>query len=239
MATKDLERNDVDISKLFVWSKEFKIESTILKEPLTVYIRLVGDAEINRARVFALRKSAELRKQLKDENSDQYFALIADIDDLDEEQLISYLLLNDTRDLYTRILKEIEIPKPKELNSEASLEDQEKYQLAVDNYPRNLHEAVIKKMEKELKNLEESFKKKPKEELYKLYKKSVINIACETEMFSSFKGMCIVFGTFKDEELKEAFFGSYKELENLPSDVKQQFVDAYDSLEISMDNLKK
>jgi len=239
MATKDLERNDVDISKLFIWSNEVEIKSDTSKEPIKVYMRLVGDAEVNRARVFALRKSAELRKKLKDENSDEYFAMIADIDLLDEEQLVSYLLLENSRDLYSRILKEIEIAKPKEPHSEASLEEQEKYQLAIDEYPRKLHEAVLAKMEKELKNLEENFKTKSKQDLYNLYKKNVSNVACETEMYSSFKGMCIFFGTFSDKELKERFFNSFEELDNLPSKVKVQFTTAYDGLEIGMDNLKK
>lgn len=239
MAIKDLEKNDVDISKLFVWSNAVEIKSDTSTEPIKVFMRLVGDAEINRARVYALRRSAELRKKLKDEDSDEYFAYISDIDMLSEEQLTSYLVLDNSRDLYQRIIKDIEIAKPKEPHSEADIEEQEKYQSAIDEYPRKLHEAVTAKMEKELKNVEENFRSKTKQELYNLYKKSVINTACEAEMYSAFKGMCVYFGTFSDEDLKERFFSSFEELDNLPSRVKTQFVGAYDGLEIGMDNLKK
>jgi len=236
---KDLEKNDVDISKLFSWSKEVKIYSNITEEPIKVHMRLVGDAEINRARVFALRKSAELRKKLKDEDSDEYFAYISDIDLLGDERLISYLLLENSRDLYQRVSKSVEVKKPKEPNSEATLEEQEKYQLEIDEYPKKVHETITKKMEKELKNIEENLRLKDKQELYNMYRKEVINSACEMEMYSMFKAMCVYFGTFSDKELKERFFTSFEQFQNLPTEVVNQFITGYDSLEIGMDTLKK
>jgi len=239
MAMKDLEKNDVDIKKLFTWSKEVLIYSDTQEEPIKIYMRLVGDAEVNRARVFALRKSAELRKKLKDENSDEYFAYMVDSENFDDDQLISYLVLENSRDLYQRIAKEIDVPKPKEPKSDATVEEQEIYQLAIDEYPKKVHEAVVAKIKKELENIEENLRSKSREELYSIYKKAVINTICEAEMYSMFKAMCAFFGVYRDEEMTERFFENFEVFENLPTKVKNQFLTNYDSLELGMDTLKK
>lgn len=60
------ERNDVDIFRLFHWGKEVTIFDKYGNELTNVYMRLVGDAELNLARVFAIRRSAELRKSFED-----------------------------------------------------------------------------------------------------------------------------------------------------------------------------
>ena len=49
------ERNEIDIKPLFHWFGEQEIVDT-QGNTFRVFIRLVGDAEINRSRVFALRK---------------------------------------------------------------------------------------------------------------------------------------------------------------------------------------
>jgi hypothetical protein len=41
------------------------------------------------------------------------------------------------------------------------------------------------------------------------------------------------------EEMKEKFFGSYDDFVNLRSEVKQQFLEFYEALDISSDELKK
>jgi len=53
------EKNDVDISSLFYYRKPVTLIGKDA-EPTTVYMRLVGDAELQRARVKALRDSRNL-----------------------------------------------------------------------------------------------------------------------------------------------------------------------------------
>ena len=66
----EIEKNDVDISKLFNWGKAFEIvgEDGVVD---VVYMRVLGDADINKARVFALRESAKLRRALRNPDSDK------------------------------------------------------------------------------------------------------------------------------------------------------------------------
>ena len=71
-----LEKSDINISTLFNWGKKFSLVDKNNTEIYEVYIRLVGDAEYGRSRVYALRKSSELRKKLNNLESDERIAFI-------------------------------------------------------------------------------------------------------------------------------------------------------------------
>ncbi len=62
---ESIDRNDVNISILFNWGKEFILYDENRKELFKVYLRIIGDSDLNKAKVYALRKSAEMRKKLK------------------------------------------------------------------------------------------------------------------------------------------------------------------------------
>lgn len=234
-----IEKNDVDISKLFNWGNEFPIYDSMGKELTRAWIRLVGDAELNRCRVFALRESAKLRKALKDEDSDERWAYIADIDVLEFENLVETVLIYMTRDITTQAMKEIKIPLPKEPDSESSLEEQEEYQAKVDAYPEERSKLVREYVERVLDRERNRLLSKSKEDVYKEFLSSAINVICEEEMLKRFREMCAFFGTFTDKEYKNRMFKSFEEFDNLPTDIKSQLVEYYSVLEIGGEDLKK
>jgi len=121
------EKNDVDISSLFFYKKPVTITGNKDKE-LTVYMRLVGDAELQRARVKALRDSRKLRDALKDKNSDEYLAFIPDISEVEKDRLVELSLVMSLKEISADIAQEIELPFPEEPGSKATLEEQEAYQ---------------------------------------------------------------------------------------------------------------
>jgi hypothetical protein len=233
----DPERSDVDIKPLFNWSKPFSI--TFLGKTFTGFMRLVGDAELNRARVFSLRKTRDLREVLKLEDTDERLAYLSDIDTMDNIQLIDYIIYTKTREFVQQAYKEINLPLPKEIRSDAELEDQEKYQKEVDEYPIKFDKELRKIVDKKI-NLEKvRLSNLSKELLYKEYETSTINLLCENEMTKRFKEMCVYFGTSHDENSKEKMFKSYDEFDNLPTDLKNSFVTEYETMEIGFDELKK
>lgn len=238
MSDTSLERNDIDISKLFSWSGKFTIQNRFGTDVSDVYIRLVGDAELNRARIYGLRKSKELRKVLRNKNSDEYLAYIPDIDTLDKEQILELLVIMNVQSKTLDVARDINIPKPKEPSSDASLEEQENYQDAIDNYPE-LREKMIKE---ELVKLSEKVREKlqnlSKDELFKEYESEIINKICEIEMVTKFRQMCVYFGCYKDAALKVRLFDNFEQYENLPSDIKEQLDEYYMSLEIGGEDLK-
>jgi hypothetical protein len=58
-------------------------------------------------------------------------------------------------------------------------------------------------------------------------------------MLNKFKEMSVYLGTYKDSEFKERLFKDFEEFENLPNEIKTQFLDNYSVLEISGEDLKK
>jgi len=89
----DIEKNDVDLSKLFTWSKEVPIYDTKGELMTRVFIRTIGDADINKARVFALRESSKLRKALRNKGTDEYEAFIGGLDLQNKETLSKSIIL--------------------------------------------------------------------------------------------------------------------------------------------------
>lgn len=235
----DPERNDVDISRLFKWGKIFSLSNADGEVISTIYMRLIGDADLNKARVFALRKSAEYRRKLKTENSDERFAFIQEKSTLDYEQIISINLILNTREITQESNEQLVFPLPKEPKGNAKLEALEKYQKEVDEYPAKREEALRKEVTKRLKSLEKELRERSFDELYRQYEIQMINELCEQEMISAFKDMCVYFGCFKDPGFTDKYFSSMDEYLDLERYIKQQFMDAYLSIEIPSGELKK
>ena len=85
-----VEKSDVDISTLFNWGRVFEVINPKDQSVSSiVYMKLLGDADLGRARVYAIRKSAEMRRKLKDENSDERIAWVRSIDEVETEDLIN------------------------------------------------------------------------------------------------------------------------------------------------------
>jgi hypothetical protein len=238
MNPSSLERNDISVEKLFEWSNKFTIKDRFNKDKLEVFIRLVGDADLNRARVYGLRKSADMRKKLKDLDSDQRIAYIPDISVIDKDGVINTLLLYRSREFATKAVKEVQVKIPKEPDSEATLEEQEKYQEFVDNYldkrQKEIDKYVAKLIESERKKLEE----RDLESLYKDYENEMINQICNGEMVNKYREFCTFCGTYKDSKFKKRLFESLDEFLNLPSEVKDQLTENYLKLEVGGEDLK-
>lgn len=232
-----VEKNDVDISPLFAWSKEFEIVEGEKVTP--VYMRLLGDADVNRARVSALRSSAELRRKLKDINSDERMAFIKDIDDIKEDVLISVIIVFAMKDLQELAESKLKIKIPKAPRSDAKTEAHEKYQLDIDSYPERRRDELRTLLEKEVSNMKAELESKDKEYLYKEYVAAMINEMCEQELLRSFKQWCAYLGSYSDPDLKNRLFESFDEFNNISSQLKSDFLQEYSSLELHGEDLKK
>lgn len=233
------ERNDVDISQLFNWGKVFLLTGESGETETSVWIRLAGDADINRARVYALRRSAELRKKLREENTDERYAFIQDRELFDKERLVAVLSGLSIRSITHQAVKETKIPFPKEPKSDAPLEEIEKFQSEIDSYPERKDKELRKIVEKELSKYAKKLEKLSEDELYIAYITEMTNELCEQEMINSFREMCTFFGCYKDSKYKERLFSDFEEFTNLNTHTKQQFLSAYQSLELGTEELKK
>lgn len=237
MSISFVENSDVDISPLFSWSKEFEVVWGETSVP--VFMRLLGDADLNRARVAALRKSAELRKKLKDDDSDEKLAFIKDVDELEMEQMIAVITAFSMRDLAEKATAKLKIKAPKPPRSDAKTVMHERYQAEVDSYPERRQKELRSLLEKEVEIIKKVLEQESKEEVYKKYVAIMTDEMCEMELLREFKSQCCYYGTYKNKDLSDRLFSSYEEFNNLQSDLKQQFLVEYSKLELQGSELKK
>jgi hypothetical protein len=237
---KTAERNDVDITKLFRYKTEIEVKDELTGESGKFYLRIIGDADLNRARVFGLRKAAQLRKALQDPESELREAFITEQADLfSRDVLVESILLLNVGDLQKDIINLTDVPEPRAPRSDASQEEQEAFQLEVDNYEdtyRTEYGKNAKKVEKrERKKLEEM----SDDDLYQFYEGSVINKLATEELTKHFYEMCVFLGTYKDDDYKSRAFASYDEFNNASSYLKDRLLEQYRYLELGMLELKK
>ena len=234
----DPEKNDVNISRLFDWGKAFELvgDGDVIS---IVYMRVLGDADVNKARVHALRESAELRRKLKDTNSDEYLVTIKDIDDVTEDNLVNLITLFSTRYITQRMWSEIKLKYPKQPKSDAPLEELERFQKEIDEFPAKREKTIRDAVQKEVDKLVKDLKKKSKEELYKQYMASLTDELCEQRVLQSFREISTYLGCYKDNDYKERFFESLDEFLNLETAQKVEFISAYQTLEMGTEEIKK
>lgn len=234
-----VERNDVDISKLFAWGDKFSVMGRDGKPLTTVYMRLVGDAELNIARVFAIRTSADLRKKLRTEGSDERMAMIPDFTEFDKDQLINALVIYSMPDFTKEAVNEVNVPYPVEPDSDSSLEEQEKFQALVDSFDERRNTEIKKFLEKKVTALRKSLENSSTEQLIKDVEDLAIAQICESKMIEKFREYCAYAGSYKDKNYKTRLFADFYEFENLIPEIKNQFLEYYITLEIGIPELKK
>lgn len=235
----EVEKNDVDISKLFNWGRKYEITDSEGAVQATVYMKLMGDSDVNIARVHAIRKSADLRRKLQDSKSDENVIFIKPMDAIAMEDLLNLITVFSMREITAEAYKNTSVKRPVQPKSNASLAKMEKYQKELDDYPALYRAAVEKQMKSEVDKLKAQLKTESHEALYKRYVSTLIDELCEQEALNSYKNIEVYLGCYKDENYKERFFSSFEEYDNIPTEMKNEFRNAYDKLDIRVDELKK
>jgi len=234
----DPEKNDVTISKLFEWSKPYVIKSNKGKD-IKVHVRLIGDADMNKARVFSLRRSAELREKLRTTGSDERVAFIPTMDSQNKEKIIEICAVLHMREITQDAIREVRIPLPTEPPSDSSTERREKYQQEVDDYPKKRELLVTEYIQKAVQNKKTQLTSLTDEQLSREYENAMINELCEQEVLRKFREYCIYCGTYKDSKFTRKFFSEFDEFDNLPTSTKDEFISFYTLLELDVSQLKK
>jgi hypothetical protein len=234
-----IDKNDVDISKLFNWGKKVKIVDKNGKLVLELFIRLVNDSELNQARVGALRASRELRQKLNDKSSPERLAFIPDFEMIGDENLVEALLVNELRTITQDVVRNLDFNLPVEPASTAPLEEQEKYQAKIDSWPEKRNKEIEEKVLARVASERKRLKALKRSELEKSFEKSLIESYCEDLMQETFIHMCAYFGTYLEDDYKDRAFESYEQFKTLLPEFMKQLVESYNTLDLSLDTLKK
>lgn len=238
--SRKIDKNDVDITKLYRWFTEIQLDDPVTNQTVTVYMRLVGDADINRARAYAFRNSRELRRRLKDPESDDRIAYLNELSEFDSKDiLISTILILLGNDFQKYAMKTIDVPIPREPKSDEKLETWEDYQTKVDEYTDIYRKALTKEMKKLRRKEKKHLETKTIDILYTEYETLIAEHLCSEEMNTSYYNWCISCSLYKDKEHKKPLFKNISELLDLAPQVIETLTTSYHNLELGMSDLKK
>lgn len=235
----------MDLENLFKWSNNFVIkdkqgnEVEVDGKPLTLYQRVVGDAELAEARKNALYASRKLRKALRDEASAERATLLPEYEDMTNEELKNAIILTEGTQLRRRAEEMADLPKYPVKPKGDSLEAEEEYQIALDNYEKKKREEVNKQLEKILNKKKEELKGLHTETLQERFIEAVIKTIARSRMLEVFNQWCAYLGTYKDKAMTKRAFKSFEAFDNSATELKEQILDHYIELEFGGGNLKK
>lgn len=236
MTNKELEPK---IEELFRWRGKVEIKDNEGNVVETLYQRVVGDADIQRARLAALKASKLKRRALKDKTSDDALIDLPFEDDYTHEELVTLIIFSKYSTFRQNAEFNIEEKKVKEPKSEATLEEQEEYITKVEEAKKEYEEKVNNRIKEQGEKLEAELKEKTVEELFDMYMKEHIDIICRLEMIKVFDEYATFFGTYGDEKFKERRFTTIEAFRDLSPRVKNQLLQNYKDLEMNLSDVKK
>lgn len=234
------------LDNLLKWEHTFTIKDSMGNDykdsegnPIVVYQRIVGDAEVDLARQTALRASAMKRRMLTDPSSLDRMTLIPDYELLDTDSLKGLIVLSELMDLREKATRELVFPFPEPPKSSANLEEQEKYQEAIDKYFEEREDRLQKETDQLAKLRRKELNSYSRAELERNHEQVTINNVCREEMLSTFNEMVAYQGTYIDPKYTTRAFSSYNAFKAAASYLKRQVVEQYAKLEVSGQTLKK
>jgi len=233
------------LDSLFKWHKELTIKDRsgnsveINGKPVVVYQRVVGDFEISEARKQALSASRLLRQKLRDPDTPEHNALFPDFNEMDNETIINGIILAEAFSIRNEAEKTYKKPrKPVQPGSDADLEEQENYEVALEKYDDKVEKAIVERTKELIEQKKEELSSKSRQELIDIFTGALINSLCQTEMVRTFNEWCTYLGTYKNKTMTQRAFPSFAAFANSATQLKGQLIDSYLALEIGGKELK-
>lgn len=235
----NIEKNDIDISKLFEFSRKFTLTGVDGTEFIT-YVKIIGDEDLNRVRVHAIRESSKLRKNLYDTKWEDREAYLPDISKYKKDRIINVVVSLELQDITDKAIKkvDIELTRPKELGSEPTLKEQEEYQEAVDKWPEDFNKMVTDIVTESLEKKRKELGKATKKLLLEFYQDALVEASCNQILNKRFGEESSYLGTYIDEDFSIRLFSTLEEFLNTSTKLKDLIITNYRSLELSSQDLK-
>lgn len=233
-----MEQRDL-LNKLFSWSAYTDLKNPQGQIVMRVYQRLVGDMDIQKARMSALRYARELRLKLRNESSDDYIALIQPVEDLDRDSLLTLLMVDSVDSVRQEIDRNYYFPEPKEPDEFAPTSEHEDYAEKWATWETDREKDYSTKLVAEMDKLKAQLDILSDDELKRRAKVLRVDALCEQELKTRFIEMCVVFGTYTDETFHKHLFDTYLDFASQTDFLKEQLLTGYAALEMSTIGLKE
>lgn len=215
------------------------------KNPVTVYLRVIGDNDLEEAHRQARIRSATIRKELSDSTSDTYKDRVAPIMEATREDCIGIIMQYRTSNLDAEARVNTVRPELVKLEEVAvepdapTLEEQERLDSEQEAQDKEYSDALKNYVETRTAVIKAEVEAMSDDELRETAKTEISGVIALAEFFTALMEQKIFRGTFTDKTCKERAFDSIEEVREANSTIRQQLMDAYLELEYDPDKVKK
>jgi len=215
------------------------------KKPVEVWLRVIGDDDLDKAHTAARIASAEKRKLLKDKDSQEYKDRVEPIIDAPREDCIDVLRTYRTSNLYAEArVKTVrpELPTMVEVAVEPdapTLEETEKLDALVNEQEAEYQKQIETYVEDRTAVILAELEAMETDELRQLTMDEISGVIALAEFYTVLLNEKVFRGAFTDKPCTVKAFDTMEELIITDAGIKQQLFDTYSQLEFDPDSIKK
>lgn len=219
------------MAKLFKWHKTIEISGT------KFYIRVVSDQVVDDARRTALLEARKLRRNVRDTSTDDYLLYIDPMNDFDDDQLRTFITSTSMREVMREYLNLTPRPIMDPLGDNPTQEEQEDWQAERESREAAYLAEMTTYVENWQKEFVTALATRERPVLFSMAQKLRTDQICEDKFTEIFEENVVAASIFSDDKYKSRMFtlGQYQEL---PTEVRKQLRDAYNTMSIAPDDIK-
>ena len=213
-------------------------------EPITLWLRIVGDEDLQDSYKVGRVASAKKRKEMRDITSDDYITAIEPMLDAPKEALIEVVRTARTQNLYAEAVSVIERPDELQIEEFAidpdapTLEEQEQYDAAVAKQTLDYAKAIGDYQIDRVTTIEKELDLLTREEVLTIAQDEISDIAALTAFFTAMTEYKMSKAVYHDKICREPAFADVREYRQTAPIIRDQLVEAYQKLEAQPDEIK-
>ncbi len=214
------------------------------KKPVTVYVRVIGDQDLQNAYKVARVNSAEARKKLRDETSLEFKDQVEPIRDATKEDCVELILTAREQSFGSDAYANTERPdlvKIEEIATDPdspTLEEQEKLDAENARVENEFQTALKEYIETKKKEIKAELETLDIEELRKQAELEVSNITSLGLFLQTVQDYKMVYACYNDKTYRERSFETIEEWRETPTVIKEQLLELYSKLELGSEDIK-
>lgn len=231
------------IKDLFTYKKDVVVRNRAGKEG-TVWVKLLGDSDLNKAYRAARIVSQAYREALRDESTEEYMDQVLPIVKQSREELITMILDAQrnrvTQLAYVNVNREelIKIEDVAEEPDAPTLEEQEILDKKLDEQNKEFEKRIDEYIEDNMTRLKTETEALSDAELVEKAKEEMINILPLQVFYSEINAQKAFRGTYTDKNCTARVFTNVEEFHDFDTQGKSALIGAYLDLEINGNDIK-
>lgn len=232
------------LADLFRYKTKIHIKDQSGKTKATVWLRIIGDEDLNNCYKLARIASSKRRKLLRQETTLEYLDEVAPVEEMEIEELRKIVRQSKETEFiaesYVTINRE-DLPKIEDIAVEPdapTLEEQEMLDGRLLEIELAYQNALKQYVQDRLEAFDAELVQMPREEMEVLTKKALSNILPLRTFADELAAQKIFHATYQDEACTKREFASVDDFKEAHRFVKEQLLEAYNELELAIDDIK-